>query len=169
MTARSTSAAVVETWNERRSLPAPTDAPIPASTMAAVDAGSAAAETMAEFLSETRTSCVSCRSCCATASRLFTVQNVYSVEVSEIGVTEARDQLGDLVNRAAYSDERIVLTRHGRPVAALVPIAVLRELEDAEDAADLAAARAAAAERGPNVPHAQVLADLVDDEARTSA
>ncbi len=93
---------------------------------------------------------------------------MYSVEVTEIGVTEARDQLGELVNRAAYGDERIVLTRHGRAVAALVPIAVLHELEDAEDAADLAAARAAAAESGPHVPHAQVLADLVVDEARTS-
>ncbi|MGI8679545.1 MAG: type II toxin-antitoxin system Phd/YefM family antitoxin [Jatrophihabitans sp.] len=88
--------------------------------------------------------------------------------MTEVGVTEARDQLGDLVSRAAYSDERIVLTRHGRAVAALVPIAVLRELEDAEDAADLAAAHEAAAESGPNVSHAQVLADLVADEARTS-
>jgi len=52
-----------------------------------------------------------------------------SAEVTEIGVTEARDQLGELVNRAAYSDERIVLTRHGRAVAALVPIAVLHELD----------------------------------------
>lgn len=104
---------------------------------------------------------------------------MYSVEVTpepavardreqRIGVTEARDQLGELVNRAAYGDERIVLTRHGRAVAALVPIAVLHELEDAEDAADLAAAQAAATESGPNVPHAQVLADLVADEARTS-
>ena len=88
--------------------------------------------------------------------------------MTEIGVTEARDQLGELVNRAAYSDERIVLTRHGRPVAALVPIAVLHDLEDAEDAADLATARVAATESGPNVSHAQVLADLVADEARTS-
>jgi prevent-host-death family protein len=83
-------------------------------------------------------------------------------------VTEARDQLGELVNRAAYSDERIVLTRHGRAVVALVLIAVLHELEDAEDAADLAAARAAATESGPNVLHEQVLADLVADQAQTS-
>jgi prevent-host-death family protein len=88
--------------------------------------------------------------------------------MTEIGVTEARDQLGELVNRAAYSDERIVLTRHGRAVAALVPISALRDLEDAEDAADLAAARDAAAEGGPNVPHAQVLNDLVTDEAQAS-
>ena len=69
------------------------------------------------------------------------------------------------MNRAAYGDERIVLTRHGRAVAALVPLAVLRNLEEAEDAADLKVA-ARAAEAGPNVPHAQVLADLVADETK---
>lgn len=41
---------------------------------------------------------------------------------------------------------------------------MLHELEDSEDAADLAAS----AERGPNVPHMDVLADLVADEARAS-
>ncbi len=88
--------------------------------------------------------------------------------MAEIGVTEARAKLGELVNRAVYSDERIVLTRHGRAVAALVPIAVLHELEAVEDAADLSAACAAVADSGPNVSNAQVLADLVADETRTS-
>jgi prevent-host-death family protein len=90
--------------------------------------------------------------------------------MSEIGVTEARDQLGQLVNRVEYNDERVVLTRNGRAVAALVPVAVLQDLENAEDAADLEAARRAAAETGPNVTHAEVLDDLVADEtARRSA
>ncbi|MGH9068890.1 MAG: type II toxin-antitoxin system Phd/YefM family antitoxin [Acidimicrobiales bacterium] len=84
----------------------------------------------------------------------------------EIGVTEARDQLGQLVSRVEYNEERIVLTRNGRPVAALVPIDVLRDLEAAEDTEDLEAAKQAAAEAGPNVPHAQVLADLVADEVQ---
>lgn len=88
--------------------------------------------------------------------------------VSEIGVTEAREQLGELVNRAAYNDERIVLTRHGRAVAALISVELLREMEDAEDAADLAAARRAAADPGANIPHAQILADLAADEARST-
>ena len=86
--------------------------------------------------------------------------------MSEIGVTEARDQLGQLVNRAEYNRERIILTRNGRAVAAIVPIDVLRDLEATEDAADLEAARRAVAEPGPNVPHAQVWGDLLSDEAR---
>ncbi len=86
--------------------------------------------------------------------------------MSEIGVTEARDQLGQLVNRVEYKDERIVLTRNGRAVAAIAPVDVLRAIEAAEDAADLEAARRATAEPGPNVPHAQVWGDLVADEVQ---
>ena len=85
--------------------------------------------------------------------------------MSEIGVTEARDQLGQLVSRVEYGAERVVLTRNGRAVAALVPLDVLHELEAVEDAADLEAARRAVAETGPNASHAQVLADLATDEA----
>ena len=86
--------------------------------------------------------------------------------MSEIGVTEARDQLGQLVNRAEYNEERIVLTRNGRAVAAIVPMDVLRDLEADEDAADLEAARRAAVDPGPNVPHAEVWGDLLADEAQ---
>ncbi len=85
--------------------------------------------------------------------------------MAQIGVTQARDQLGQLVNRAEYGGERVVLPRDGRAVAALVPIDVLREVEAAEDAADLKAAKAVTAEGGPNVAHTQILADLAADEA----
>lgn len=88
--------------------------------------------------------------------------------MAEITVTDARDQLGDLVSRTEYRDERIVLTRHGRPVAALVPIELLRDLEAAEDADDLEAARRAAADSEPTIPHAQVLAELAADDPRTA-
>lgn len=40
----------------------------------------------------------------------------------EVGVEEARKNLGELVNRVAYAGERYVITRHGRPMAALVPV-----------------------------------------------
>ena len=47
----------------------------------------------------------------------------------EISVTQARAELADLVSRVGYSGERILLTRHGRPLAALVPVADLETLE----------------------------------------
>lgn len=51
----------------------------------------------------------------------------------EIPVTEARAQFSELVNRVGFGKERIILTRHGKPLVALVP---------AEDLADLAAGSA---------------------------
>ena len=47
----------------------------------------------------------------------------------EIPVTQARADLADLVNRVAYSGERVVLTRHGKTVAALVSADDLERLE----------------------------------------
>lgn len=47
---------------------------------------------------------------------------------AEISVTAARAQLSDLVNRVVYGGEVVVLTRHGRPVAALLQVAESREI-----------------------------------------
>ena len=47
----------------------------------------------------------------------------------EIPVTQARDELAELVNRVAYGHERIVLTRHAKPVAGIVPAEDLAWLE----------------------------------------
>lgn len=54
-----------------------------------------------------------------------------------VSVTEAREELAELVNRAAYGRERVRLTRRGRPVAALISAEDLELLELLEDAADL--------------------------------
>ncbi|MEV7005529.1 type II toxin-antitoxin system Phd/YefM family antitoxin [Streptosporangium sp. NPDC051022] len=50
----------------------------------------------------------------------------------EIPVTQARADFAELVNRAAYGGERIVMTRHGKPIVALVPAADLERLESME-------------------------------------
>lgn len=50
---------------------------------------------------------------------------------TEIGADKAREQLGDLINRAGYGGERFVLTRHGKPEVALVSIADLEKIEAA--------------------------------------
>ena len=39
-----------------------------------------------------------------------------------VSVADARSDLADLLNRVAYGKERLVITRHGRELAALVPI-----------------------------------------------
>lgn len=43
-------------------------------------------------------------------------------------MTQARAELSDLVNRVAYGGERVVLSRHGRAVAAIVSAADLERL-----------------------------------------
>jgi prevent-host-death family protein len=48
---------------------------------------------------------------------------------SEVPVTQARDELADLINRVAYGHERIILTRHSKPVACIVPPEDLERLE----------------------------------------
>jgi prevent-host-death family protein len=47
----------------------------------------------------------------------------------EVPVTQARADLAELVSRVGYSGERILLTRHGKALAALVPVSDLEELE----------------------------------------
>lgn len=66
--------------------------------------------------------------------------------MSERRISEARESFSTTVNRVAFGGERVVLTRHGRRVAAVVPIGDLELLEQIEDAADLDDVRAALAE-----------------------
>ena len=53
----------------------------------------------------------------------------------EIPVTQARAELADLINRVVYGDERVIVTRHGKPLVALVSAADLERLESEAAAA----------------------------------
>lgn len=53
----------------------------------------------------------------------------------EIPVTQARAELADLINRVVYGGERVVVTRHGKPLVALVSAADLEALEEAGEPA----------------------------------
>lgn len=80
--------------------------------------------------------------------------------MTKMSVTAARDHLAELVRRVEVSRERVVLTRHGRDVAALVSAEDLELLELLEDRADLEAVREALAESSDRVPYAKLRADL---------
>ena len=56
---------------------------------------------------------------------------------------EARDRFSQLINEAAYGAQRVVLTRHGKNVAAVVPIADLDLLNQLERIIDVEEARKA--------------------------
>jgi len=71
-----------------------------------------------------------------------------------IPTTEARDRFSELLNRAAFGKERLVLTRRGKNIVALVPIedlATLEALEDAADAAEIASRTQAWEQQGRKV------------------
>lgn len=63
--------------------------------------------------------------------------------MAERRISEARESFSTTVNRVAFGGERVVLTRHGRRVAAVVPIEDLELLEALEDARDRDEVRAA--------------------------
>ncbi|MEV7426489.1 MULTISPECIES: type II toxin-antitoxin system Phd/YefM family antitoxin [unclassified Streptomyces] len=54
----------------------------------------------------------------------------------EIPVTQARAELADLINRVVYGGERVVVTRHGKPLVALVSAADLERLEGEPEQAE---------------------------------
>jgi prevent-host-death family protein len=57
--------------------------------------------------------------------------------MAKIAVIDARKDLADILNRAAYGKERVVLTRRGKDVAAIVPMDDLNILEAIEDHMDV--------------------------------
>jgi prevent-host-death family protein len=68
--------------------------------------------------------------------------------MAERRISEARESFSTTVNRVAYAGERVVLTRHGKRVAAVVPIEDLELLERLEDSIDVDEARRVLAEDG---------------------
>ncbi len=79
--------------------------------------------------------------------------------MTELPLSDARDHLGEIVSKAEHAQERTILTRHGKAVAAVISIDDLRELEQAEDQADLSAAQEALRSPESRVPHREVLAE----------
>jgi prevent-host-death family protein len=63
-----------------------------------------------------------------------------------LGVSEARESFAELVNRAAYGHERVLVARRGRPIAAIVSIEDVEFLERVEDELDRQTAREALAD-----------------------
>jgi prevent-host-death family protein len=56
--------------------------------------------------------------------------------LTRISVREARRSIAELLNRAAYGVERIVVERHGRPIAAIVCVEDLEFLERTDRESD---------------------------------
>ncbi len=77
----------------------------------------------------------------------------------KVTATQARQEFAEIVNRAAYAGERVVLHRRKKPVAAVVPIQDLELIERMEDELDLKSAQKALKEKG-RVPWAKIKKEL---------
>ena len=68
-----------------------------------------------------------------------------------VTTAEARKRMAELLNRAAYGGERFVVTRHGHPLVAIVPVgdaALLERLRELLERKDYEAALEAVSELG---------------------
>lgn len=80
-----------------------------------------------------------------------------------VSAGQLRQHLADMLNRASYAKDRIVVERNGKPVAAIISLDDLETLEALEDAADAHAADEAKAEGGA-MPLSDFLRELQEGE-----
>ncbi|MCK4622293.1 MAG: type II toxin-antitoxin system Phd/YefM family antitoxin [Desulfuromonadales bacterium] len=77
--------------------------------------------------------------------------------MTRIGVSDARDHLSEVVDRARYTHDRVILTKRGREVGAIISIEDLKLLEMLEDQLDIKEARQALEEsQGERISYDEV-------------
>ena len=84
---------------------------------------------------------------------------MYNLVMSIVSVADARNHISDVIDRS--KTEAVFIERRGQRAAVVVsPEHYERMLEAMEEAEDVAAFDEAMAAEGPNIPWAQVKADL---------
>ena len=79
--------------------------------------------------------------------------------MTRLNASDARNAFATTLNRVAFAKDRVILERHGKPLAALVPVEDLELLQQLEDRIDLEAARKALKQPG-RIPWGKVKKDL---------
>lgn len=88
--------------------------------------------------------------------------------MTRLNISKARDEFPELVNRAAYGNERTIVSRRGKDLAAVIPMEDLHLLErlareemDRNDIRDARAALKEAKKKG-TVPLRDLMRELGD-------
>ncbi len=77
------------------------------------------------------------------AEMYISVRNGGRGDMGQFNTVDARAQFSEIINRAAFGKERMILTRRGKEIVAVVPIEDVKLLEALEDRIDLEEARVA--------------------------
>lgn len=76
-----------------------------------------------------------------------------------VSVAQAKNQFSDLLNRVIYRNERIIVTKRGKPVGALVSLAEAERRARDQDRARVKQIRAIKKRTKKYIPFAQVVRD----------
>ena len=79
---------------------------------------------------------------------------------TKVTTADARKNLADIVNSVAYGKDKVVLTRRGKDVAALVSMDDLILLQEFEDQQDISDALKIKEESGENVKLSELKKEL---------
>jgi len=80
--------------------------------------------------------------------------------LNKITTADARQKFSDIINRVAFGDDSFILTRRGKPIAALVSIKELELLHKLEDKLDIEDAWQAKSEPGEPIAWEELKKEL---------
>lgn len=87
--------------------------------------------------------------------------------MTTVSVSEMKDTLSEVLNRAAFGHERIIIASRGKPKAAVISIDDLELLEELEDGLAVREARAEY-EAGETISLEQLITELEEDSGGVS-
>jgi prevent-host-death family protein len=76
--------------------------------------------------------------------------------VERLPASEVRDNFADTLSRVAFGNERLILVRNGKAIAALISIEDLQVFKQLEDRADVAAVERTLATKGKLKEYEQI-------------
>jgi antitoxin Phd len=80
--------------------------------------------------------------------------------LKKITTADARKNFANIINQVAFGNESFVLTRRGKPIAAIVSMKELKLLQDLEDRIDIEDAWKAKNEPGKPIPWEELKKEL---------
>ena len=60
-----------------------------------------------------------------------------AMTISTINTIDAKEEFSEIINRVAHHKERVILTRRGKEVAAIIPVEDLYLLQESQNKSDL--------------------------------